>query len=239
MIAAVAPNQWLPVGIASVVAAVILFIGSVYVLLSAFFGLRMGYLVLAVSFFGWMIILTSIWTFGPPALGTPQNLGPRGTEPHWQVFAAGYGAVRSSEYPQTSRYPNRPWHPPDKISQPSVATVTTAVQEYALTQAERTLREQGTPFEPEPAAFVVQDVEFANASDGTHLAAAHVFYSQGGPELTVFVYHDKGNVPVYSWSFLAASIVGFAVHLPFLDRAERKRRAILTGGTAPPWYGPA
>ena len=24
-----------------------------------------------------------------------------------------------------------------------------------------------------------------------------------------------------------------------LDRAERKRKALLTGGTAPPWYGPA
>ena len=37
----------------------------------------------------------------------------------------------------------------------------------------------------------------------------------------------------------SGSLVLFLIHLPFLDRAERKRKAILTGGTAPPWYGPA
>ena len=36
----------------------VLFIGSVLLLLSAVFGRRMGYLVLSVSFFGWMIVLS-------------------------------------------------------------------------------------------------------------------------------------------------------------------------------------
>jgi hypothetical protein len=39
--------------------------------------------------------------------------------------------------------------------------------------------------------------------------------------------------------FLIGSVVGLAAHVPLLDRAERKRKQILTGGTAPPWYGPA
>jgi hypothetical protein len=39
--------------------------------------------------------------------------------------------------------------------------------------------------------------------------------------------------------FLIGSAIGLAVHLPLLDRTERQRREILTGGTAPPWYGPA
>jgi hypothetical protein len=51
--------------------------------------------------------------------------------------------------------------------------------------------------------------------------------------------HDSGSVNRYSWMFLIGSTIGFAVHLPLLDRAERKRKEILTGGTAPPWYGPA
>jgi hypothetical protein len=55
----------------------------------------------------------------------------------------------------------------------------------------------------------------------------------------LFASHQKGNVPIYSVSFLIASILGFVVHVPLLDRAERRRKAILTGGTAPPWYGPA
>jgi hypothetical protein len=46
-------------------------------------------------------------------------------------------------------------------------------------------------------------------------------------------------VPHYSLMFLVASIVLFALHLPLLDRAEKSRKAFLTGGTAPAWYGPA
>ena len=44
---------------AVVIAAFILFVGSVYVLLAAIFGRWMGYLVLAVAFFGWMTIQSS------------------------------------------------------------------------------------------------------------------------------------------------------------------------------------
>ena len=65
------------------------------------------------------------------------------------------------------------------------------------------------------------------------------FFSSGGPEITVFAYHDSGNVQSWSFGFLIASVLGFAIHLPFLDRAEKRRKDILTGGTAPAWYGPA
>jgi hypothetical protein len=94
------------------------------------------------------------------------------------------------------------------------------------------------PFLPEQ--FAVSDVEFTTAADGkTSLAAARVAYVGGGPQVTVFVYHDSGDVAKYSWMFLIFSTIGFAIHLPFLDRAERKRKNILTGGTAPVWRGPA
>ena len=57
--------------------------------------------------------------------------------------------------------------------------------------------------------------------------------------MTVFTYHDSGNIPIYSYIFLGASIILFLVHIPFLDRAERKRKAVLTGGKAPEFRGPA
>ena len=84
----------------------------------------------------------------------------------------------------------------------------------------------------------MQNVAFAT-SGHTSLAAAQAFFSSGGPAITVFLYHDSGNVPVFSFTFLAASILGFVLHVPFLDRLEKSRKEILTGGTAPPWYGPA
>ena len=223
-------------GIAVTVAAIIIFIGSVYILLAAYMGRVMGYLVLAVSLFGWMIIISVLWTFGAP--GTPKYYGPRGTEPHWQVFAAGTGTI-TSQYGQTTRFPGHPWHPPDARTQSSADTVRTAIQTYMVQRANAELHERGNRVELEPQDFTVKEIEFATADDGTYLAAGRAFYSLGGPEITVFTYHDTGNVSAPSWGFLGASVFGFLVHLPFLDRAERKRRAILTGGTAPPWYGPA
>jgi hypothetical protein len=235
-------------GIAVTVAALILFVGSVYVILSAVFGLRMGYLVLAVSLFGWMIILSGLWVFGATffGAGTPVNQGPRGTEPHWRVFAAGTSEVQSSTFPETSSWPDSPWREQTAATTSSADTVATTIQDYMAAQANNELGaspapagEDATSFAAEPDDFVVQDIRFATASDGTFLSSGVSFYSQGGPAVVVFLYHDRGNVPAYSWAFFLGSIFLFGVHLPFLDRAEKKRKDILTGGAAPPWYGPA
>ena len=51
-------------GVGVVLAGFILFVGSVYMLLTAVFGRYMAYLVVAVAFFGWMTIQSGIWLFG-------------------------------------------------------------------------------------------------------------------------------------------------------------------------------
>jgi hypothetical protein len=239
------------VGVLTIVMAFVVFVGSIYLILAAVFGPRMGYLVVAVAFFGWMIIFSSLWAFGFFSQGptTKNNLGPRGTEPHWQALAAGV-AVSSPRYPMVSKYPGKPWfHPtdPEDPRQASVGTMTTAVQEFMAQRANAQLVAQGKETEeqalsPTPLVattdFTVTNVAFTPAGK-TSLAAARVVYNGGGPSLIVFAYHDSGNVPVYSYLFLGGSVLGFAVHLPFLDRAERRRKAVLTGGRAPQWLGPA
>lgn len=239
-------------GLLAVVASLILFVGTVYVILAAIMGLRMAYLVVAVSLFGWMILFSTIWIFQPTIFGVRNvvpNQGPRGTEAHWQVFAAGTGAL-STRFPETAKYPGRPWEPATAKTKTGADNAKAAIQNYLAAQAERLFTRQGEkvcdPAEPtetncisvDPTSFAVEDFMFT-VSGHTNLVGAHAFYQAGGPEVTVFGYHDRGNVPVYSWAFFAASIVGFIIHVPFLDRAERRRKAILTGGTAPPWYGPA
>jgi hypothetical protein len=217
----------------------VLFVGSVLLVLSAVFGRRLGYLVLAVSFFAWMIVLSSLWTFGfwSQGLSTPVDLGPRGSEPAWVVEAAGQN-VAELPYEAYRSYPDgQAWQGPKPPA--SVQSVTGAIQSYLAEQA----NEDAGKGEFEPGAFqttdfTVEDVAFATDED-VSLAAAHAFYNGGGPAITLYMRHDSGSVPRYSWMFLIGSIVLFAAHLPFLDRAERARKDILTGGTAPPWYGPA
>jgi hypothetical protein len=242
-------------GLVVMACAFILFVGTVYMLLGAVFGLRMGYLVLAVSFFGWMIIFSSVWVIGQPTFGilqvrgTLENLGPRGTEPHWQVFAAATSPIET-KFPETAQFPGSPWTEPTEALKSSVDNSKAAIQKYLAAQTAKTFEEQGQkvcdPAEPletdcitvDPSSFVVEDVRFATHGK-TSLVGAHAFYVAGGARLSVFGYHDPGNVPIYSWTFFVGSLLLFAIHLPLLDRAEKKRKAILTGGTAPAWYGPA
>jgi hypothetical protein len=218
--------------------ALIIFVGSVYLLLAAIFGRRMGYLVLAAAFFGWMIILSAIWVFGVGPANT-QDLGPRGTEPQWHPIAQGV-QVTSSKFPEFAGYPGGPWRPATKAQESSVSSVTTSVQAFLAEEANAQLAGAGHAAEATLTSedFTVTGIAFATHGD-TSLAAARGFYNGGGPSVIVAAYHDPGSVPKYSWMFLIGSLLGFAVHLPFLDRAERKRKAILTGGKQPPFLGPA
>jgi hypothetical protein len=226
----------------TVAMAIIIFIGSVYLLLSAVFGPRMAYFVMAVALFGWMVILSSIWAFGfwSQGIDTRTNLGPRGTEPHWQAFGVGV-TVASDSYPVVQKYPGKPWVAPqgeEDERTASVGTVTTAVQDALADRANQQLAQSGSKETVAAEDFTVTDVEFTSVGK-TSLAGAHAFFSGGGPTLTVFAYHNSGTVPLYSYAFLGASIVLFVVHIPFLDRAERRRKAVLTGGSAPTFRGPA
>lgn len=220
-----------------VVAALVIFGGSVWLLLSAVVGVRMGYLIMATGFFGFFVILTAIWAFGAP--GTPPNLGPRGNLPTWFGLAQGRD-LTSPTFPVVQRYPEAPWQEPEgkPALSSEVEAVTLAFQEFLAEQAGGQLRRAGIQGEIAPDTFVIEDLRFTTAGE-TKLAAARAFATSGGPEVTVVGYKDPGDLALPSWLFLAAAVVGFVAHLPFLDRAERKRKQFLTGGQQAPWRGPA
>src|SRR5919197_3549153 len=100
-------------GVGVVAMAFILFVGSVYLMLTAILGRWMGYLVLMVSFSGWMILFSALWFFGfwSQGLETPTNLGPRGSEPAWVVLQGGLTAAEA-KYQTFQDYPAKPWAPP-------------------------------------------------------------------------------------------------------------------------------
>lgn len=227
------------------VMAFILFVGSVYLLLSAIFGRWMGYLVLAIAFSGWMILLSVLWLFGLKAQGpeTPLNLGPRGAEPAWIVLNAGETA-HAEDFSTFDAYPEGPWFAPNDENE-ALASSKLSVSGAATTfLAEEANAELGIDHEDPNAIdgtrFTVDGVRFAGADDGrTNLAVVEAHFTGGGPKILLSMYHDSGSVPRYSIMFLVGSIVMFLIHVPLLDRAERKRKEFLTGGAAPAWYGPA
>lgn len=230
-------------GLGVTVMSVILFIGSVYLILTAVLGRWMGYLVVAVSLFGWMAMLSALWAFGFYSQGpdTPVNLGPRGAEPAWVPLQVSTDET-SDEFEAFSSYPEGPWREPGPRELPaSTQSVSGVVTDFLADRANEDLGIEHTdPTAITAIDFTVDRIHFAPAEDGTtSLAVVQAHFSEGGPLLTVSLFHSSGSVPRYSYMFLAGSVVLFLVHLPFLDAAERKRRDFLTGGAAPAWYGPA
>jgi hypothetical protein len=201
----------------------------------------MGYLVLMVSFSGWLIMLSSLWAFGFYSQGpdTPVNLGPRGAEPAWVPLLASTDST-SDRYEQFAAYPDAPWKQPKPgADSAEVQSVTGIVSDFLAEEANAELEIPDTdPTAVSGVDFAVDSIHFANSGD-TQIAVARAHFLEGGPLWTVSLYFDEGSVSKYSYMFLVGSLILFAVHLPLLDRAERKRKDFLTGGAAPPWYGPA
>lgn len=90
---------------------VILFLGSVYMLVRANLGTRRGYLVTATSLFGFMIIYAAFWTFGAP--GTPPATGPQNLpgqeldayEDVWRPFATDSNLANDPAYAVVKTHP--------------------------------------------------------------------------------------------------------------------------------------
>jgi hypothetical protein len=244
-------------GVLTIVAAVIFLMGSVFVLLQSFVGKKMAYLIEASAFFAWMLMLSLIWTFGFWSQGPTLErfTGPQGAAAAWVPVAASVSGTQSNPYVGVTKdYPGGSWTTATPGQEASRTEVISAVQQYLTNQANAA---KGLPTtapvppqwggpQPSPGStntavpvttdqFTVQNVMFTVAPNGkTPLAAAQAFYSGGGPVITVFLYHDRGSVPIYSWIVLIISVVGLLIHVPLLDRTERKRKAWLTGGGAMP-----
>ena len=220
-----------------IVASFILFGGSVYMLMAAVAGRTMGYLITATAFFAFMVILSALWVLGAP--GTPRYLGPKGELAAWVPLAAGT-ALESPDYPVMERYPDDPWRSAseDRTFRAETEAATQAIQEFLAEEATGELQGHGLEGEVAAEDFQVENLRFTEVDDRP-LAVAQAFSTGGGPEVVVAAYKDPGNEPLPSYIALIGSVLGFVVHLPFLDRAERRRKEVLTGGDQPAWRGPA
>ena len=96
---------------AAVPIGLILFVGSVYLLIRSNLGTRRGYLVMATSLWGFMVIYGLFWTFGAP--GTPPATGPQNLpgqqldayEDTWRPFAGDSLIADDATYAVAKTYP--------------------------------------------------------------------------------------------------------------------------------------
>jgi hypothetical protein len=233
-------------GAALVLTAFLFLPGSVWMLLAANFGALKGYLIAAIAFFGFMIMLSATWSFGLP--GTPALTGPVGREPTFVQFtgndpaAARYDSVKAFMGNASNGWKEAPAEGGAQLSaedEKLKADLDTAKQ-AALADfiAERNKDVKDSSKELD---VVNTDTKvFYTIQDGTTVAAVVIspkeppansgLVKPNFSPVAMFAYHDPGAPAMPSYLFLAGSILLFGLHVWLLSVVERRRPlgAVLT-----------
>jgi hypothetical protein len=225
-------------GLLVVLTAFVFLPGSVFMLLASNFGALKGYLIAAVGFFGFMVMLSAVWLFGIP--GTTPLTGPKGAQPTFNFFtvddpaAATYDSVRDFQGGAGNGWEPAPEGEFEEGSAEAAlqAELETARQTAVQDLIEETNADIEDSSEELDATNLSAEV-FYTIQDGTEVAAV-VISPATPPEgsglqrpdfapKTEFAYRDPGSPYLPSILFLIGSVVLFVVHLFLLGLAERRR----------------
>lgn len=207
-------------------AAIIIFFGSIYLLLRSNLGTRRAYLVLASSFFGFMVVISLFWTFGAP--GTPIATGPQNLpgqalnyyQPQWFPFASD-SEIAQDRYPMVNSFPEG-FSVVDGSDEELVDLTQPLPDELFAFFSEERAGVPGSVFDGwEPTG----DPQVATAADGTLLAALTFAPAEGGDDsFTAFAFYDPGFIQLPSLIMVGISLAGFILHVLLLGWDENRRR---------------
>lgn len=109
-------------GVLVTLTGVVVLCGSVYLIVGTNLGARLGFLIAVGGFFGWMTILGVTWWLQPPAIG------PRGSNPSWEVEDIVFGEPAASSVEEARDLPNVCWSNPSPDCEPPDDQPTVAAQ---------------------------------------------------------------------------------------------------------------
>jgi hypothetical protein len=225
-------------GIAVVLVAFLFLPGSVYMLLASNFGALKGYLIAAVAFFGFLVMLSAVWLFGIP--GTTPLTGPKGTQPSFKFFtindaAAGtYDSVRDFQGGADNGWRAAP---EGEVAEGSAeATLKADLDTARQTAVQDLIDETNADVKDSSKELDVTNLDaktYYTIQNGTEVAAIVISPktppSGSGlqrPDFapkTTFAYRDPGNPYLPSILFLVGALVLFVVHMLLLGLVERRR----------------
>jgi hypothetical protein len=204
-------------GVAAVVAAVIVFCGSVFLLLAMVMGGRLAYFVTASVTLAFLLIMGVVWSVNP--------LGPVGRLPTWDPIDIGADATQL-DFGPVSEYPEGPWMPVDTEDE---AQVTEASElESASTEYLETAIEEGDAdtFEAASDAAVNTDLTRLLEQGDGQFGAVTLEPTQGaeGEETVVVMQFDPGDPLGPARAITAGTFVLLVAHLFGLSMSERRAR---------------
>ena len=201
-------------GVAATVAAIVIFCGSVWLVLTMVLGAKLAYFVSAAVTLGFLLIMGIVWSINP--------LGPLGESPSFTGTAIG---------PDVSEfgYPDGDWFVPsedDDAQMAQKAELEGAATDYLETSIEK--EAEGVEFEDTSDAVVNSDASKLIEVDGTTYGATVLEPTEALAEteeapasVTVVMEYDPGDQLGVARKITGGTFLLLLVHLFFLGRAER------------------
>lgn len=204
-------------GVAAVVAAVIVFCGSVFLLLAMVVGGRLAYFVTASVTLAVLVIMGVVWSVNP--------LGPVGKLPEWTPLDIGADAS-ALDFGPVAEYPEGPWQPVD--TDDAVQAAQGSELEAASTDYLETALQEGDVDTVQAAADAAVNTDLTRLlQQGDALYGAvtlEPLQGKQGSETVVVMRYDPGNPLGPPRMITAGTFVLLALHLFGLSRSERRAR---------------
>lgn len=218
-------------GVAAVVSGLIVFVGSVWLLLAVLMGARLAYFVTASVTIGFIFIMTLVWSYGDP-------LGPVGKLPDWNGVSLTETAAQS-EFGPAAEYPEGQWSAPAEDDD-DAKTKAAELESAAIDYLEDALEEdEGGDFLSASDATVVSDSARLLEQGETEYGAIELEASTSAIEraeeadpdqdvtpedasMIVVMEYDPGNPMGQARMLALGTFILLALHLFGLSRAERK-----------------
>ena len=218
-------------GSAAFICAIIVFCGSVFLLLAFVLGARLAYWVTASVTLSFVFIMGAVWSYGTP-------LGPVGQLPEWNPVDLGTDAAQL-DFGPAAEYPDGDWYAADPEDS-TQATQQSELESASADYLEAEIAEGGEAkesfdrfdeaiMEEDSARLFEQDGEFFGAATYVQIEVdpedeeAELPAGSGDPIITVMSY-DPGNPSRPARMITAGTLLLLVGHLVGLSLAEKRAK---------------
>jgi hypothetical protein len=214
-------------GLGAVLSGIIVFCGSVFLLVAMVTGARLAYFITACVTLAFCTMMGFVWSgFNPPFIPPTVNpLGPVGQLPSWDEVGHAEDAG-DIDFEAAGSYPDDPWFEAD-TEDPLESAQSSTLKNEATSALEAAIDEGEAADYTDVGDLLVDEetVRLLNQGDATYGGATFVpLEGEEGPDISVIMEYDTGNPLRPARMMTLGFFILFLLHLGGLWFMERKAR---------------
>jgi hypothetical protein len=217
-------------GVGAVLSGVIVFCGSVFLLIALVTGARIAYFVTACVTLAFCTMMAFVWSgFNPPWVPPTVNpLGPVGQLPSWSEIGIGED-VGDIDFEEAGSYPDDPWFAAD-LEDPLESAQASTLKNEATNVLEEHIKAGDFNEYTAVGDLLADDDTLRLLEQGGTVDGAVTFSpieEDEGPDIIVMMEYDPGDPLKPARLMTAGFFIVFLLHLFGLWLMERKARRVV------------